>query len=306
MDYHFQWRPVLRSLPDMLWGALVTIEIAGLGDAAWNDPRHFAGALQKIGEKVPVLAGRRLDRDRTQHARPCFKSTCFTSAWVHRASASAPMSPCCLGLRSTTRATSQKPFAAGSRPFPKRRSKAARSLGMGTAQTMWHVVIPQMLRAVFHAMTNQMVWSILMSSMGMIVGPDDRPDGRHAAAQRRDVQNLRILLRRGLPLLPHFESLHGVGARLGVAPVQVLGGCDVFWWLINVGRLSVPALGSVNTITITLVSRPDRNHALACCSAWSGRVHPGGSATLWARFLTFSGRFRSSSSWCCSIRSTAC
>ena len=30
MDYQFQWRPVLRSLPEMLWGALVTIEIAGL------------------------------------------------------------------------------------------------------------------------------------------------------------------------------------------------------------------------------------------------------------------------------------
>ena len=28
--YSFHWRQVLQALPDMLWGALVTLEIAGL------------------------------------------------------------------------------------------------------------------------------------------------------------------------------------------------------------------------------------------------------------------------------------
>jgi polar amino acid transport system permease protein len=31
-------------------------------------------------------------------------------------------------------------------------------------------VIPQVLRIVYHPMTNQMVWAVLMSSLGMMVG----------------------------------------------------------------------------------------------------------------------------------------
>jgi ABC-type amino acid transport system permease subunit len=32
------------------------------------------------------------------------------------------------------------------------------------------IVLPQMFRVVFHPMTNQMVWAILMTSLGVVVG----------------------------------------------------------------------------------------------------------------------------------------
>ena len=48
--------------------------------------------------------------------------------------------------------------------------KAARPLGMTYAQAYIRIVIPQVLRIVYHPMTNQMVWSVLMSSLGMLVG----------------------------------------------------------------------------------------------------------------------------------------
>jgi polar amino acid transport system permease protein len=32
------------------------------------------------------------------------------------------------------------------------------------------VVLPQMFRVVFHPMTNQMVWAILLTSLGVVVG----------------------------------------------------------------------------------------------------------------------------------------
>jgi polar amino acid transport system permease protein len=49
-------------------------------------------------------------------------------------------------------------FRGGFSAVPETQIRAARSLGMGAVQT------------VFHAMTNQMVWSILMTSLGTIVG----------------------------------------------------------------------------------------------------------------------------------------
>ena len=33
VNYSFHWRPVFQALPDMLWGCLVTIEIAVLATA---------------------------------------------------------------------------------------------------------------------------------------------------------------------------------------------------------------------------------------------------------------------------------
>ena len=41
---------------------------------------------------------------------------------------------------------------------------------MTALQAYAHVVIPQVFRIVYHPLTNQMVWAVLMSSLGMLVG----------------------------------------------------------------------------------------------------------------------------------------
>jgi polar amino acid transport system permease protein len=61
-------------------------------------------------------------------------------------------------------------FRGGFQAVPETQVKAARSLGMTYAQAYLRIVIPQVLRIVYHPMTNQMVWSVLMSSLGMLVG----------------------------------------------------------------------------------------------------------------------------------------
>lgn len=61
-------------------------------------------------------------------------------------------------------------FRGGFRAVPDTQLKAARSLGMTATQAYLRIVIPQVLRIVYHPMTNQMVWSVLMSSLGMLVG----------------------------------------------------------------------------------------------------------------------------------------
>jgi polar amino acid transport system permease protein len=61
-------------------------------------------------------------------------------------------------------------FRGGFQAVPDTQVKAARSLGMTYVQAYVRIVIPQVLRIVYHPMTNQMVWSVLMSSLGMLIG----------------------------------------------------------------------------------------------------------------------------------------
>jgi len=37
-------------------------------------------------------------------------------------------------------------------------------------QTYTRILVPQVLRIVYYPMTNQLVWAVLMSSLGMLVG----------------------------------------------------------------------------------------------------------------------------------------
>ncbi|EBA16001.1 ABC transporter, membrane spanning protein (amino acid) [Roseobacter sp. SK209-2-6] len=61
-------------------------------------------------------------------------------------------------------------FRGGFQAIPETQMRAARSLGMTATQAYLRIVIPQVLRIVYHPVTNQMVWAVLMSSLGMLVG----------------------------------------------------------------------------------------------------------------------------------------
>jgi len=61
-------------------------------------------------------------------------------------------------------------FRGGLRAIPPTQVRAARSLGMSAPQAFRLIVLPQLFRTVFHPMTNQMVWAILMTSLGVVVG----------------------------------------------------------------------------------------------------------------------------------------
>jgi len=61
-------------------------------------------------------------------------------------------------------------FRGGLKAIPDTQVRAARSLGMSSFQAYRLVVVPQLLRIVFYPITNQMVWAVLMTSLGVIVG----------------------------------------------------------------------------------------------------------------------------------------
>ncbi len=169
MDYEFQWRPVLRSLPEMLWGALQTIEIAGLAMMLGTILAIFLALAKRSGKKYLTLpADMWIETARNTPALFQIYMLFFGlgSLGLQVGSYAALL----LGITFNNAGYLAETFRGGFAAVPETQTRAARSLGMGAVQTQWHIVIPQMLRAVFHAMTNQMVWSVLMSSLGVIVG----------------------------------------------------------------------------------------------------------------------------------------
>lgn len=61
-------------------------------------------------------------------------------------------------------------FRGALKAIPETQTRAARSLGMSPFQAFRLIVVPQMLRIAFLPITNQMVWAILMTSLGVTVG----------------------------------------------------------------------------------------------------------------------------------------
>jgi len=63
-------------------------------------------------------------------------------------------------------------FRGGMNAVPDTQVRAARSLGMSAAMAFRLIVVPQLLRIVYYPLTNQMIWALLMTSLGVVVGLD--------------------------------------------------------------------------------------------------------------------------------------
>ena len=61
-------------------------------------------------------------------------------------------------------------FRGGLRAVPQTQERAARSLGFTGPAAFRLIVLPQMFRIVFYPLTNQAVWAVLMTSLGVVVG----------------------------------------------------------------------------------------------------------------------------------------
>ena len=167
-NYNFRWNQALNSLPQMLEGALVTIEIAVLS--------------MIIGISIAmVLTLFRLSGNRFLSA--------ITATWVEIARNTpalfqiymvhfglggfgvhlSPYLSLLIGIAFNNAGYLTENFRGALKAIPDTQTRSARSLGMTPIQAFQHVVMPQMLRISFLPMTNQMVWAILMTSLGAVV-----------------------------------------------------------------------------------------------------------------------------------------
>ena len=172
MNYRFQWTTVLRSLPEMLQGALVTIEISVLAlvmgiviavvlalcsRSTSRFLRSMAAIWVSIARNTPAL---------------------FQIYMVYFGLGSLGVQldsypSLIIGITFNNAGYLTEAFRSGLGAIPDTQVKAARSLGMGPSTVLHAIVLPQVFRVVFYPITNQMVWSILMTSLGVVVGMTD-------------------------------------------------------------------------------------------------------------------------------------
>lgn len=168
-DYTFRWSTALKALPDMLTGSWVTVETAvlsmifgiliALGLTAMQASRNpllraFSGIWVSIARNTPALF---------QIYILYFGLGAFglhISSWIALLA----------GITFNNAGYLAENFRGGLKAIANTQIRAARSLGMGAFQAYRLIVLPQMLRIVFYPLTNQMVWAVLMTSLGIVVG----------------------------------------------------------------------------------------------------------------------------------------
>lgn len=167
--YTFHWRPAFQALPDMLAGAWVTLQIAVLSMVIGA----FIGILLALARQSQnkILYGFSTAWVETARNTPALFQVYMVyfglgSLGIHFDSYPSLL----LGIAFNNAGYLAETFRGGLRAVPQTQMRAARSLGLSAPSAFVSVMLPQMLRIVYHPMTNQMVWSVLMTSLGVVVG----------------------------------------------------------------------------------------------------------------------------------------
>jgi len=168
-NYTFHWYQAFRALPDMMQGALVTLQVAllsmvlGVAFAVL-----LAVARQSVNRAARGLATAWVEVARNTPALFQIYMAHFGlgAFGIHLS----PFAALLAGITFNNAGYLSETFRGALTAIPPTQARAARSLGMGPVRAFWSVVMPQMFRISFPPMTNQMVWAILMTSLGITVG----------------------------------------------------------------------------------------------------------------------------------------
>ncbi len=172
MKYELRFWVVWPALPDLLQGAAVTLLLA-VGTMLGGLLLAFPLAIAR-GRRDGAL--RRVAAAWIETARntPCLFQIyafyfglgafgIFLDAWVATGFA----------LLFNNAGYTAEVLRGGLAAVSPNQMKAARSLGLQERQAYVSVIAPQVLRLTYYPLTNQLIWSMLNSSLGAIVGLND-------------------------------------------------------------------------------------------------------------------------------------
>ena len=168
-NYTFHWRPALQALPQMLQGAIVTLELAILSMVIGIALGVVLSLMRQ--SKNPVLYGVATVWVEVARNTPALFQIYMAYFGLGQLGIRLDSFLALLiGITFNNAGYLAETFRGGLRAVPQTQTRAARSLGFGAFDAFRLIVLPQMFRVVFHPMTNQMVWAILMTSLGVVVG----------------------------------------------------------------------------------------------------------------------------------------
>lgn len=167
--YTFQWKQALARLPQMLDGALVTMQIAILSMVIGIVLAVLLTVFRRSGSRI--LGATATTWVEVARNTPAL----FQIYMAHFGLASfgihlSPYVSLLVGITFNNAGYLAENFRGALKAIPETQTRAGRSLGMSALQAFRFIVMPQMLRIAFLPMTNQMVWAVLMTSLGVTVG----------------------------------------------------------------------------------------------------------------------------------------
>lgn len=169
MNYTFQWGVAFKALPQMLQGALVTLEIAAVsmlcGTLLAIALATMSGARSRIAR---LVAAAWIETARNTPALFQIYMVYFgLGSFGLRIESLFALA---IGITFNNAGYLAESFRGGLNAIPETQTRAARSLGMRPVTVFVSIILPQLLRIVFHPLVNQMIWAILMTSLGVVVG----------------------------------------------------------------------------------------------------------------------------------------
>lgn len=190
-DYQFHWRAVLADLPELLGGAVVTLQVTALS-VAIGIPLALCLAAGLRGRPAVRWPARAL-------VEAVRNTPCLFQIYLFYYGLGA------LGLNLSSFTVSVVAIAINNAGYladtyrsalqavPTQQRAAARSLGMNVMQSSRHVVLPQMARIAYLPTVNQIVWAMLNSSLGTLIGLRELT-GVTQFAQSRSFRTLEFFL----------------------------------------------------------------------------------------------------------------
>lgn len=168
-DYNFHWRPVMKNLPDLFEAALVTLQVAVISMIV-GIVVGLCLALIRIHLKGPLLWFASTWVELARNTPALFQLFFFGFGLGSFGLHMSPYMIVLVALTFNCAGYLAENFRGGFQAIPDTQIRASRSLGMTAWQAYTRIIIPQVFRIVYHPITNQMVWAVLMSSLGMLVG----------------------------------------------------------------------------------------------------------------------------------------
>jgi hydroxyproline transport system permease protein len=169
MEYEYHWSIVFDKMPELLSAAFVTLHVSILSMLLGIIIAVFL-ALGKMSELkiLNYLSGIWIEIARNTPALFQIYMGYFGlgALGIH-------LSPYVAVLSALVFINSgylAETFRGGFQSIAKTQYSASKSLGMTKFQVYRYIILPQMFRKIHHPMTNQFVWAILMSSLGILVG----------------------------------------------------------------------------------------------------------------------------------------
>lgn len=213
-NYSFHWSTIRRALPHLLEGAWVTLQIASLSMLLGVFIALLLTAMRRSDWKV--LSGFATTWVSIARNTPSLLQIYMLYFGLGSLGLYVPsMIALLAGITFNNAGYLAESFRGGLNAVPDTQIRAARSLGISATQAYIHIVVPQLLRVVFHPITNQMVWAILMTSLGVIVGLNSDLTGV--------TQEFNIKTFRTFELFIAAAVLYYVLCKLVIAAAHILG-----------------------------------------------------------------------------------